>query len=186
MRVTSLMAGVPGTRPRCGPSPTPGSDVAPRASCDVDGSGGCPASRVTPRAGPRQPVILVLGGIWADTPTGGPLGQLGWDLGLCPPGLAGPQTGEAVDQVGVEPPLDGPGGDGQVGGDVLVGPAPVGQPDDLEAVSELAVSRLTECLLKGLGVGFGEMDADHGRARVAGWGESLPSIRPGQHHRACE
>ena len=54
-------------------------------------------------------------------------------------------------QVGVEPALDGARGDGQVGGDVLVRPAPVGQADDLEAVAELGVGFLAESLVEPLG-----------------------------------
>ena len=50
----------------------------------------------------------------------------------------------------------------QVGGDVLVWPAPVGQADDLEAVTECPVGRLAECLLEFLDFEFGELDADHG------------------------
>ena len=50
----------------------------------------------------------------------------------------------------------------QVGGDVLVRAAPVGQADDLEAVAEFAVGGLAECLLECLDLGFGELDADHG------------------------
>lgn len=70
--------------------------------------------------------------------------------------------GEAGFEIAVEPPLDGAWSDGQVGGDILVGPAPVGQPDDLEAVPELRVGRLAESLFESLGFGFGESDADQG------------------------
>ena len=48
------------------------------------------------------------------------------------------------------------------------GPAPVGQPDDLEAVAELAVGGLAEGLFEASGLGVGQLDADHGRAEVGG------------------
>lgn len=47
-------------------------------------------------------------------------------------------------------------------------PAPVRQPDDLEAIPGLAVGRLTGHLFEGLGVGLGESDSDHGRTRAGG------------------
>ena len=81
--------------------------------------------------------------------------------GSCPLALRGIKAVEPAVEVGVEPALDGAGGDAQVGGDVLVGPAPVGQPDDLEAVTELAVSGLEEGLFEASGLGVGQLDADH-------------------------
>ena len=48
-------------------------------------------------------------------------------------------------------------------------PAPVGQPDDLEAVAELAVGGLEEGLFEASGLGVGQLDADHGGARSEEW-----------------
>jgi hypothetical protein len=71
---------------------------------------------------------------------------------------------EAPCEGGVEPPLDGAGADPEVGGDVLLLAAPVGQADDLEAVEELAVGGPTERPFKASGLGVGELNADHGGA----------------------
>ena len=98
--------------------------------------------------------------------------------GGCPLALRGTQAVEAALEVGVEPPLDGAGGDPQVGGDVLVGPAPVGQPDDLEAVAELAVGGLAEGLFEASGLGVGQLDADHGRVGCWSEGAASPLYEP--------
>ena len=100
-------------------------------------------------------------------------------------GLAGPEAVEAAVEVGVEPALDGAGRDAEVGGDVLVRAAPVGQPDDLEAVAELAVGGLAEGLFEASASASGRW-----MRITVGWSlwvESmyLLSIRTGQHHRAC-
>jgi hypothetical protein len=50
----------------------------------------------------------------------------------------------------------------------LMGSAPVGQPDDLEAVPELAVGGLEERLFEAAGVPVREVDADHGREEAPG------------------
>jgi hypothetical protein len=63
--------------------------------------------------------------------------QLARDRRGIPLGLAGLEGVEATAEVGVEPPLDGAGGDAEVGGDVLALAAPVGQPDDLESEEEV-------------------------------------------------
>jgi hypothetical protein len=63
------------------------------------------------------------------------LTQVSRDLRLSALGLARPQAGESVLQVGVEPTLDGAGGHPQVGGDVRVLAAPMGEPDDLDSVA---------------------------------------------------
>jgi hypothetical protein len=68
---------------------------------------------------------------------------------------------EAGFEIAVEPPLDGAWGDGQLGGDVLMRPAPVGQADDRKAVPERPVGRPEECLRECVNFGFGELDADH-------------------------
>src|SRR5688572_9212464 len=79
-----------------------------------------------------------------DRPAADLIGLMGRDR-RCPPlGLAWWEAAEATHEVGVEPPLDGARGDPEVGGDVPVLPAPVGQPDDLEPVQELAVGGLSE------------------------------------------
>ena len=59
-----------------------------------------------------------------DDPAADLLAQGGRDLRPTARGLAGPEAVEAAVEVGVEPPLDGPGGDPQVGGDLpdAVGP----------------------------------------------------------------
>jgi hypothetical protein len=111
--------------------------------------------------GPIGPV-QALPGRPLDDPAADLLGRPGRDPGLGPPGLAGPEPGEAESQVEVEPPLDGARGDGQVGGDLLMGPVPVGHQDDPEAVPERPVGRLAECLLDLSGFSFAESDADHG------------------------
>src|SRR5690606_1781042 len=80
------------------------------------------------------------------------------------PGLAGLQAVEAAAEVGVEPPLDGAGGDAEVGGDVLMLAAPVGQPDDLQAVGGLAVGGPPGGPFEASGLVVGRLDADHGRA----------------------
>ena len=107
--------------------------------------------------GPVQP--LPSGPV--DDPATDRAGHLGRDSGVGPLGLAGPEPGEAGFQVAVEPPLDRAWSEAQVGGDVLMRPAPVGQADDLEAVPEPPVGRLAERLLEFLDVEFGELDADH-------------------------
>ena len=112
--------------------------------------------------GPVEP----LAGRPVDHPAADLLGHLGRDRRGVPLGLAGPQAVEAAFEVGVEPPLDGAGRDPQVGGDVLVLAAPVGQPDDLEPVQELAVGGLAEGPFEASGLGVGQLDADHGRAEV--------------------
>ncbi len=85
-------------------------------------------------------------------------------------GLAGYQGVEPAFEVGVEPPLDGAGRDSQVGGDVLVLAAPVGQADDLEPAEELAVGGPSEGLFEVLGLGVGQLDADRGiRGEGGGW-----------------
>ena len=94
--------------------------------------------------------------------------RCGRDLRPTARGLAGPEAVEAAVEVGVEPPLDGAGRDPQVGGDLLMRSAPAGQPDDLEAVPVFAVGGLAEGQFEALGLGLGELDADHGRCGVSG------------------
>jgi hypothetical protein len=50
----------------------------------------------------------------------------------------------------------------------------VGQSDDLEAVTEFAVCRLTERLFEAVGLTLGELDADHGGASSSGSVEVPP------------
>jgi len=68
--------------------------------------------------------------------------QSGWDLAGCALGLARTQASEALLQVAVEPALDGSRGNGQVLGNLLMGPVAVGQADDLDAVAVLRVGFL--------------------------------------------
>ena len=42
--------------------------------------------------------------------------------------------------------------------------APMGQADDLEAIEEVAVGGQSEGLFEALGLGVGQLDADHGGA----------------------
>jgi hypothetical protein len=49
-----------------------------------------------------------------------------------------------------------------------MGPAAVGEPDDLGSVAELAVGRLEEGLFQSSGIGVGQFDANHGGARYEG------------------
>jgi hypothetical protein len=70
------------------------------------------------------------------------------------------------------------GGDGQVGGDVLMGAASVSQSNDLEPIMERAVGRLRlgERLFEALGLGVRKLDANHGRGKSEEpVGVSLPS-----------
>lgn len=104
-----------------------------------------------------------------EDPTLDIVGQLDGDLAGCAFGLAGPQAVEAPLQVGVEPAGYGASADAQVGGDVLVGPAAVGQQDDLEPVAEFAVLGGTKGLLEALDFGRGKLDANHGCFLLRTW-----------------
>jgi hypothetical protein len=96
-------------------------------------------------------------------------------------GLARLETVEASIEVGVEPPLDGPGCNPQVGRDLLMGSAPVSRPDDLEAVVELAFGGLQKGLFEAVGLSFGQMDADHGRGSRRVESGDLLFLPTGQH-----
>src|SRR5262249_19283484 len=88
------------------------------------------------------------------------VGQSLWDLAAGAFGLARAQASESPVQVGVEPALDGSWGDGQVLGNLLVGPVAAGQADDLDAVFVLRVGFFPVGLLKTLRVPLRESDAD--------------------------
>ena len=64
-------------------------------------------------------------------------------------------------QVGIEPSLHGAGVDAQVGGDVPVLAASVGEADDLEAVAEGKVFGPAEFLLQPLGLVLAQVYSDH-------------------------
>jgi hypothetical protein len=121
--------------------------------------------------GPVEPLT----GRTIDHPAADLLGHVGRDRRGVAPGLARLEAVEATTEVGVEPPLDGAGHDPQVGGDVLVLPTPVGQADDLEPVEELTVGGLAEGPFEALGLGVGQLDADHGRGRMEEIGSPPPS-----------
>ena len=104
--------------------------------------------------GPVGPVQALLGGP-ADDPLFDLLGLIRRDAGRFAPGLLGPQSGPAEFAVGVEPTADAAGADAQVGGDVLSGPAPVGQQYDLESVAVLAFPGGAELRLQLPGLGRG-------------------------------
>jgi hypothetical protein len=54
-----------------------------------------------------------------------------------------------------------------------MGPAPVGEPDDLESVVELAVGGLEEGLIESSGVVVGQLDANHdGATSYEGFGRA--------------
>ena len=110
---------------------------------------------------PVGSVEPLLGGPFDDPAADDP-GQMGRDRRGMSLGLAGLEGGDSALEVSVEPVLNGSRGDAQVGGDVLVGSTPMGQPDDLEAIMELAIGRLEEGLFEASGVGVGQLDADHG------------------------
>ena len=130
--------------------------------------------------GPVGPVQPLLG--WPlDDPTADLAGHLGRDCRGLPLGLARSEAIEAPVQVGVEPSLDGPGGDAEVSGDVLMGSAPMGQPDDLKAVVELTFGGLKEGLFEAVGLCLGQMDADHGRGSHLVESGYLLFLRTGQH-----
>jgi hypothetical protein len=71
----------------------------------------------------------------------------------------------------------------QVGGDVLVLAALVGQQDDLEAVTELAVLGGAELRLQFLGLSLGQSDADHACLLPLDVLSPPPIIGTGQRHR---
>jgi hypothetical protein len=50
----------------------------------------------------------------------------------------------------------------QASRDVLPSASAIGHQDDLQAVAQLAVLGAAEQLLQALGLGFGQLDADHG------------------------
>jgi hypothetical protein len=104
--------------------------------------------------GPVGPVQALLGRT-VDDPALALVGPLGGARAGRPPGLAGPQPVEPALQVGVEPALDRPAVDAQVGGAVLVLAALVGQQDNVDAVAELAVLGGTECRFEPLDVSRG-------------------------------
>ena len=74
--------------------------------------------------------------------------QLLRELGPGARGVPGLQAVQAALEVGVEPALDGTWGDIQVSGDVLMGPAALGQQDDLGAVAQAAVVGVSKGLLQ--------------------------------------
>ena len=111
-----------------------------------------------------------------DDPAADLLAQVSRDLRRSALGLAGPEAVEAPVEVGVEPALDGAGRDPEVGGDVPVLAAPVGQADDLEAIAGLAVGGLAEGQFEALGLVLGEMDADHGRVESLGSSRCTSSL----------
>ncbi len=106
--------------------------------------------------------VEAAGGRAADDPPAQDRGQVGGQPGRGTGRCAGFEPVEPALQVGVEPPLDGARGDAQVACDVLVGPAPVGQSDDLEAVVERAVGCGGEGQFQAALVRFGQVDANHG------------------------
>ena len=100
-----------------------------------------------------------------------------WDRRGLPLCLAGRQAVEAPFEGGVEPPLDGPGSDAQVGGDCLMGSASMGQPDDLEAVVEFAVGRQEAGPFEAAGLPVEEVDSDHEGEESLGASVGLLSLR---------
>src|SRR5689334_21423852 len=95
-----------------------------------------------------------------DDPAADLVGQSSRDFAGCALGLARPQTIEALVQVGVEPALDGSRAEGQVLGNVLVGPVAAGQADDLDAVFVLRVGFLVEGQVEALRLPLGKSNAD--------------------------
>ena len=89
--------------------------------------------------------------------------------------LAGPEGGEATCKIGIEPSLHGARRDAQVGGDVLIRPAPLGHADDLKAIPDLAAGRLEDRLFEASGLGVVGLDADHGRKSEEESGRTPPS-----------
>ena len=120
--------------------------------------------------GPVEP----LAGRPLDDPAADDPAQVGRDGRGVPLGLEGLQGRQATPEVGVEPSLDGARRDAQVGGDVLVGPTPMGHADDLEAIPDLAVSRLQERLFESSGLDVVELDADHGEKSKEESGRTPP------------
>src|SRR3954447_19484455 len=138
-------------------------------------------------AGPSMTQRRISRARWAGVAGGWALGLRGrGDLGWRALGLGGHGGGDAAPVVGVEPGLDGAGGDAQVGGDVPVGPAPMGEPDDLEPVTGLAVGGLEEGLLEASGLGVGQLDADHDGATSREESGLPPPSTNGKHQRVCE
>jgi hypothetical protein len=89
------------------------------------------------------------------------VGQYGGDLAGLARGQARTQAVEPAFEVGVEPALDGARGDGQVLGDLLVGPVPGGQADDLDAIAELGVGFVAVGLIEPLRFLVWHANADH-------------------------
>ena len=79
--------------------------------------------------GPVRPVQALFGRS-IDDPPADLVGQARRDRARGPLGFAGPEPAEPAFQVGVEPALDSSAVDAQVGGDVLVSAAAMGQEDD--------------------------------------------------------
>jgi hypothetical protein len=61
--------------------------------------------------------------------------------------------------------------------------APVGESDDLEAVTELVVGGLEEGLFEAVGLPVREQDADHGSEESPGVSMSPLFLRTGKHQR---
>jgi len=93
--------------------------------------------------GPVGPVQAVCGRP-VDDPAADRLGQATGNGRRPALGLAASQPVGAALEVGVEPALDAARRDGQVPGDVPVGPTAVGQADDLNAVARLEVGFVAE------------------------------------------
>ena len=126
-----------GPRPASPGRPAGSGRSADRAGCRACGRSRCMAERLARMPWVRNRcsansawVQLARSRPWPGRPLDDPaadlLGQLGRELGLGPLGLAGPQPVEAALEVGVEPALDGAGGDAEVGGDLAGGAGPGG------------------------------------------------------------
>src|SRR4051794_36116295 len=83
--------------------------------------------------------VQALFGRSVDDPAAQLVGQRRRDGAWSALGLLGLQRVEPAVAVGVEPTRDGFAVDAQIGGDVLAWSAPVGHPDDLEAIPEFPV-----------------------------------------------
>lgn len=105
--------------------------------------------------------VEALGGRPLDHPALDRVGQVGGDLAGLAGGLAWAQAIEAVLQLSIEPALHGARVDGQVRGDLLVGPVPGGQAYDLDAGAKCEVGFLAVGVIEPLRLLLRQARTDH-------------------------